>query len=142
MKEKERRLYTKYCLELLGYKCISPSNKTFKFYTGNSSNLPPVIEANFSRCFIKNWNCIMAIVEAIENLDFSKDGYSWELDGEIQYNNEGISVDIENNWCIIYQNLALDPMHIYSSVKAPTKKEAVVKAINEFLILYNETKIT
>lgn len=141
MKEKERRLYTKYCLELLGYKCVTPDDKDFRVYEGSNDNLPDSIDANYNTGFVRNWNCIMTVVEAIENLDFSKDGYSWELDGEIQYNNEGISVDIENNWCIIYQNLALDPIHIYSSVKAPTKKEAVVKAINEFLIYYNEIKV-
>lgn len=90
--------------------------------------------------FHSDWNWIMEVVEAIEKLDFSKTGYSWEDEYGIHYNNEGTSVEIGNNTCFIYENLALDPIHVYVDVKAETKKKAVVQAINSFLIWYNKNK--
>ena len=61
--------------------------------------------------FHSDWNWIMEVVEAIEKL--------------------GHTVDIWNNVCVI--------PHLKKSI-GESKKEAVVEAINQFLIWYNNEK--
>jgi hypothetical protein len=61
--------------------------------------------------FDSDWNWIMEVVDAIEKL--------------------GHTVDIWNNVCVI--------PHLKKSI-GESKKEAVVQAINQFLIWYNENK--
>lgn len=68
--------------------------------------------------FHSDWNCIMAVVEAIEKLGETSTMY-------------GTLVDITTTYIAIGEiaiDLKLVPM---------TKKEAVVEAINQFLIYYN-----
>lgn len=87
--------------------------------------------------FYNDWRLIIEVIENIEKLDFSKSGYSWESDNEKYYNNEGTRVSIEYNECTIYENLALDPIHIYAHVKGKNKHDATTKAIDQFLTWYN-----
>jgi hypothetical protein len=138
--------YNKKCAVFLGYKKVS-EDKDFCFYehpdkglvfqSDNGNMIEYKLLESKSMRFHWEWNWIMAVIDAIESLDFSKTGYSWELDGEIRYNNEGTSVEIENSHCMIYEHLALDPIHIYVRVQADSKLEAVTKAIDQFIDLYN-----
>ena len=123
------------------------SNKLIAEFMG----LKDRIENSFSRggggyaaCqYHKSWGWLMAVVEKIESLDLSEYGYQWEgIDGEIEYNNGSICVEIERNRCWIYMNLSLDPMHTFNEVthrqKFDTKIEAVYAAVVEFIEYYNE----
>jgi hypothetical protein len=71
--------------------------------------------------------------------------YSWEgMDGETNYNFEGISVEIENTRCWIYINLSLDPYWTINektfNIKHETKLQAVYESVVEFIEWYNERK--
>jgi len=66
--------------------------------------------------FDSDWNWIMEVVEAIEKI--------FHIQG----------VEIEGRWCCIKTN-------IFHECRGLTKKEAVVYAINQFLIWYNKNKI-
>lgn len=92
-----------------------------------------------------SWDWLMPVVEKIESLDLSEYGYTWKgIDGEIQYNNGSIYVEIERNRCWIYMNLQLDPPHTFNektyNTKFPTKIEAVYSAVIEFIEYYNTIK--
>lgn len=93
--------------------------------------------------FHRSWDWLMPVVEKIEELDTREQGYRWEEDGEIRYNHEGISVEIENGRCCIYEHLALDPLMFYVDKQAETKLEATYNAVVEFLKwLKDENKVT
>ena len=91
----------------------------------------------------KSWDWLMPVVEKIEFLDLKEYGYQWEgIDGETEYNNGSICVEIEQDRCWIYMNLSLDPFHTFNEktigVEFPTKIEAVYSAVVEFIEYYNE----
>ena len=93
----------------------------------------------------KSWDWLMPVVEKIESLDLSEYGYQWEgIDGETEYNNQSIHVEIERNKCWIYMNLQLDPPHYFNektyNTKFPTKIEATYAAVVEFIEYYNTIK--
>lgn len=93
----------------------------------------------------ESWDWLMPVVEKIESLDLSEYGYTWKgIDGEIQYNNGSIYVEIERNRCWIYMNLQLDPPHTFNektyNTKFPTKIEALYAAVVEFIEYYNTIK--
>ena len=92
--------------------------------------------------FHESWDWLMPVVEKIESLDLSEYGYTWKgIDGETEYNNQSIHVEIERNQCWIYMNLQLDPPHTFnektSHIKFDTKIEAVYAAVVEFIEYYN-----
>jgi hypothetical protein len=121
--------YNKRCAEFLGA-IYSEHAKAWGF--GNAKNIGSkmfhgvmyhnVIEAQrFEKKlkFHSDWNWIMEVVEAIENL----------FDGEVL-------VEISDESCYIgYYKLLYEK---YTTME--TKKEAVVQAINQFLIWYNKNK--
>jgi hypothetical protein len=91
----------------------------------------------------ESWNWLMPVVEKIESLDLKEYGYQWEgIDGEIEYNNGSICVEIEQDRCWIYMNLQLDPFHTFNEktrgISFPTKIEATYAAVVEFIEYYNE----
>jgi hypothetical protein len=93
----------------------------------------------------ESWDWLMPVVEKIEDLDLSEWMYKWEdLEDGIQYNFEGISVEIERNRCWIYVNLALDPMFTINektfNKTYNSKIEATYAAVVEFVEWYNERK--
>ena len=90
----------------------------------------------------ESWDWLMPVVEKIESLDLSEYGYKWEgLDGETEYNNQNICVEIERNQCWIYMNLQLDPVHTINvetfNKKCDSKIDAVYGAVVEFIEWYN-----
>ena len=90
----------------------------------------------------KSWDWLMPVVEKIESLDLKEYGYQWEgIDGEIEYNNGSICVEIEQDRCWIYMKLQLDPFHTFNEktrgISFPTKIEATYAAVVEFIEYYN-----
>ena len=97
----------------------------------------------------RSYEHIMSVVEKIESMDLKNQMYSWEefwgdepgTEPKTRYNFEGLSVEIENNTCMIYANLALDPFWIINEKtlkeKHPTKKEAIFKSVVEFIEWFN-----
>lgn len=91
----------------------------------------------------KSWDWLMPVVEKIESLDLKEYGYQWEgIDGETEYNNGSICVEIEQDRCWIYMNLSLDPFHTFNEksrgIRFPSKIEATYAAVVEFIEYYNE----
>jgi hypothetical protein len=69
-------------------------------------------------CFHSDWNWIMEVIEAIEKL--------------------GFNFNIYHQDCLIEKDKKF--IVVTHATKLKTKKEAVVSAINDFLIWYNENK--
>ena len=63
----------------------------------------------FSKPFNTSWDALMQVVDKLESLDLKDKIYSWESYGEIEFNFEGVEVDISFNRCWITINLQLDP---------------------------------
>ena len=92
--------------------------------------------------FHKDWKLLMPVVEKIESLDLKEYGYKWKgIDGETEYNNGSICVEIEQKNCWIYMNLSLDPMHTLNPIsyqkEYDTKIQATFEAVVEFIEHYN-----
>ena len=116
--------YNKRCAEFLGYKkdtvdgrdVVRIPNKTWSVWSNRfqdyiEDDWYALYEPSFrSLEFHSDWNWIMEVVEAIEKK-------AW-------VNIKGCAVDIST----------------IVNLNAPTKKEAVVQAIDRFLIWYNENK--
>ena len=120
MDNRQKITYTKNCLELLGYKCVTPDDKDFRIYKGENKSLPNMVDANFNDDFLNNWNWIMEIIEKILKdyrtdfyLDFDmpvSDTFTVSIGSDGNYNSNGKSII--------------------------SSKEAVINAINQFLIWY------
>lgn len=111
--------YNKRCAEFLGFKYHEGSEYwTTLLWGGNGFTLRQMR-------FHLDWNWIMEVVEAIEKL-----GYESLTGGsEYYYPEKGMRY---------IQSFIKDDITIYQEAK--TKKEAVVQAINQFLIWYNDTR--
>lgn len=110
------------------------------WYKGTHGGKTPYKENELE--YHKSWDWLMSVVEKIESLDLKEYGYQWVgIDGETEYNNGSICVEIERNRCWIYMNLSLDPMHTLNEnthrMKFGTKIEATYAAVVEFIEYYN-----
>ena len=145
MTQKEIFDYNKNCAEFLGWK---ETSEKFKIdWTGcktkerldrlNKEYIPilekngDVLFSDFSVMdFTKDWNCIMKVVEAIEKLESSEFYMEW-----FWLNETNIA---------LYQRHKQNGSNLWEFIarfsNAKTKKEAVVQAINQFLIYHNENK--
>ena len=126
MTQEEILDYNKLCAEFLGSELKNDGQYNYWTYDHLGFNLMKIsgsawISGNFE--FHSDWNWIMEVVEAIEKLD---DFY----------------VQIEENACYIYDISKFDNEQTNAFIKVDinttSKKEAVVQAINQFLIWYNE----
>jgi hypothetical protein len=106
--------YNKKCADFRGWKDLN--NDSFPEYIDKLGNFYPLKELKFH----SDWNWIMEVVEAIEKLRYL--------------------VVIQSNFCQIQEvgtkENSFSP-RIIAYQEALTKKEAVVQAINQFLIWYN-----
>ena len=145
MTQEEIKEYNKRCAECLGYVNTTPTDKDFNIHENNKGKM---IETNFTNVFIKNWNWIMKVVEKIETTEilldekykkgFLKNSTHGNVIFSITYDNReefkgwlsSVSIELEHPY--IYDSLN------YEISRFKTKKEAVVHAINQFLIWYNE----
>ena len=113
--------YNKRCAEFLGYVNTTPTDKDFNIYENKKGmiigkKIYTMLET-MSMQFQSDWNWVMEVVEAIEKLKFR--------------------VEIKSVSCCIYKNSVLK-FSFYGIKDKSSKKEAVVQAINQFLIWYNE----
>ena len=120
MTQQELLEYNKRCAEFLGY-----TLRENDCYNGDDKL---VAKLSFLQTadlkFHSDWNWIMEVVEAIEKLT-KKDGYGYEI-------------LITNSLCVIEEtNKIFDSNQRFY---AKTRKEAVVGAINQFLIWYEQNK--
>lgn len=127
--------------EFIGWKIDNSFPDKDKVWRSPGNN----IELGTTMKFSQSWDWLMPVIEKIESLDLSEWMYSWEdMDGETNYNFEGISVEIENTRCWIYINLSLDPYWTINektfNIKHETKLKAVYEAVVEFIEWYNERK--
>lgn len=110
MTQQETLEYNKRCAEFMGYKCSING----QYELPNMMTFPPKKKSNLCHTakvccvedmqFHSDWNWIMEVVNTIEKV-------AW-------VNIKGCAVDIST----------------IANLNAPTKKEAVVEAINQFLI--------
>jgi len=115
MTQEEILEYNKRCAEFLGYVNTTPTDKDFNIYENKDGKMLEVM----SMVFHSDWNWIIEVVEAIERIGETSNKY-------------GVLVDITTTHVRIGNflvDLKLTPM---------PKKEAIVQAINQFLIWYNE----
>jgi len=126
MKQKEILEYNKRCAEFLGYINLTPDDKDFDFYEKLDGVLGKMLEPK-SMKFHSDWNWIMEVVEKIQTLD--------KLGGIVM---------IQQGRCKITSRMAGDNS-VYADVShyylhgMKKQKEAVVQAINQFLIWYNDS---
>ena len=119
MNKQEIENYNRLCAEFLGWKNLN--DDSFPEYVNPLGDFYQLKELKFH----SDWNWIMAVVEAIEELDIIASFqieqptiYIWKSSETSTF--EGISIDIFTM----------------------SKKEAVVQAINKFLIWYNNGQRT
>jgi hypothetical protein len=123
MNKEEILDYNRRCADFLGWEITGPG---FPAGYWNDKDFIQFHELKFH----SDWNWIHEVIEAIEKLEFRF---------EIAYN----QVDLE---CMrpdlnrFSYHINLHDCEGYGNDLQLTKKEAVVKAINQFLIWYNENK--
>ena len=137
MTQEEILQYNKLCAEFLGYKYYPYPNKD----TGWRKNKGHLIfgksyylgRTTKHLQFHSDWNWIMEMVEAIEKL--------------YDHPNKEINVDIRPGQIEIFQrpyrlesNDYHEVIYLGDGYINGSKKEAVVEAINQFLIWYNKNK--
>lgn len=118
MNSKQKIIYTKNCLEFLDYKCVSPNDKDFRIYEGKNSVIPSMVDANFNDGFLNNWNWIMEVKDMIQRKFYF--------------------VDILGCGICTIKGIEGKTKNPHISAASDEPKEAVVEAINQFLIWYYE----
>ena len=120
MTQEEILQYNKLCAEFLGFKHHEGSEYwTTMLWGGNGFTLRQMR-------FHSDWNWIMEVVEAIEKLHFNVRMSCTCITIENAFDNDS----------------DLNPIYKFHSIQGEfeTKKEAVVQAINQFLIWYNNER--
>ena len=115
MKEFNLEEYNRLCAEFLGYVNTTPTDKNFNIHEHPESG--KMIETNFDKRFLEDWNWIMVVVEKIETL----------FDGFVLFK-------IEDESCLV-AIMSVQNYNMYTTMA--TKKEAVVLSIWRFLNWYN-----
>ena len=124
MTQEEAIQYNRRCAQCLGVdvdystEVYKDSKSPLRDYINNKPKSEPLL-------FDEDWNWIMWVVEAIEKLGFNTDFYS-----PIQYSTDNFHEF--NIW-----NKPTSDIQGRSKIK----KEAVVQAINQFLISYKQNKL-
>lgn len=142
MTQEEILEYNKRCAEFLGYENTTPTDRDFNIYKNEKgiiigNKIITMIEL-MSAKFHSDWNWIMEVIEKIENL-----GFATKIDHDYCVSNYGCDrCEIDTR-----ENALFDPDE-YEEKEEPivfklvkSKKEAVVYAINEFLIWYEQNKL-
>jgi hypothetical protein len=119
MTQEETLEYNKRCAEVLGYQVMS--EKSFLMYEYPKGTDLSKVWVDAALVFHSDWNWIMEVLQKIEDLNYSV---------------EVCNIGARNYVCYIRSG---GVEAVYSRI-LETKKEAVVQAINQFLIWYNENK--
>ena len=134
MKQEEILQYNKMCAEFLGWEIVENEILTVP----DDCKVKPQIyfPAYQNLLFHSDWNWIMEVVEAIEKLKLPSPSII------------PIRVQIEEKSCRIFKGTWNDSKEGFISVVSYkgnkvqySKKEAVINAINQFLIWYEQNKI-
>ena len=123
MTKEEILEYNKLCAEFLGLELYGPGFPSGYFYKQDYYDFYHFEDLKFH----SDWNWIMMVIEKIQGLGFNTDSYS-PIQG---------SVELEDT---LHEFNIWDKINPEIQGRGKTKKEAVVKAINQFLIWYNENK--
>lgn len=130
MTQQEILEYNKMCAEILGYK--NKGMKNLEMWVSNKT--PNGVNTNELQ-FHLDWNWIMEVVEAIENLKTETSQF------EFYFQPKSVIIKEEKNYSFEKGDggRSSQPLKFNGSVwiTGKTKKEAVVQAINQFLIWYN-----
>ncbi len=117
MTQEEKIEYNENCTKFLGWKYAPKTSIHFpKGVWVDLKGLGHCAEKGLK--FHSDWNWIMEVVEAIEKLGFQFNIY-----------HQDCSIGKDKKFIVVTH-----------ATKVKTKKEAVVHAINQFLIWYNENK--
>lgn len=141
MTEQEIVEYNNRCAKFLGYELITPAMRKYpekwKHSYWEINNKNNVHTSKYVLCmdgylsFHSNWNNIMEMVEAIEKLGFRFEIWKME-DADLH------RVDIlKMGWA---GESVFDSKDGWTKLTHATKKEAIVSAINQFLIWYENDK--
>lgn len=132
MTQEEILDYNRRCAEFLGFKYKNQAKFWAIYPLDNNSYLRQLGYVRMDNLkFHSDWNWIMEVVEAICREGFRK--YSCS--------NEEHSRCVFTDMSILYQNHEFGGGNIIAdSGKQKTEKEAVLQAINQFLIWYNSQK--
>jgi hypothetical protein len=135
MNNKEILEYNKRCAEFLGYKVITERPYDGAITVQEGCNNPSFLHDRMPDeswyvypKFDSDWNWIMEVVEAIEKL----------------YEGNAYCVQIKQDNCHIFVNTQFSLAYnkfVNIFERDISKKEAVVKAINQFLIWYEKNKL-
>lgn len=118
MTQKEILEYNKRCAEFLEWE-LQPITALHNFREGSWKGKNGI--NHFDLKFHSDWNWMMEVVKAIEKLGYVSSIYKNGVE-----HCSGFLKDKEVSWIVLS--------------KALVKEEAVVQAINKFLIWYNENK--
>jgi hypothetical protein len=137
MKEFNIKEYNKLCAEFLGYVNTTPTDKDLNIYEyPNGEGLlvsgkhRKMLETNFGLEFTTDWNWIMEIVNIIETKTFDcKHTLQWEYDNREEFKG------YKSYWFTLLQKDEI--LSFLKDVRFNTRIEAVVNAIYQFLIYYN-----
>ena len=152
MTEQETLEYNKRCAEFLGWKETTEQFKidwvgckTKERLDRLNKQYIPILEKNGDVLFPdfnvinfhEDWNWIMEVVDAIEKL-----GYQFDITGnEVGVNSNIMTMEnISTGGTMNSYNRSYYPTIISICEEEYSKKEAVVQAINQFLIWYNNEK--
>ena len=125
MTQEEILEYNKRCAYFLDWKYIEDGDI---WNPGISYNYSFIYTDNLQ--FHSDWNWIMEVVEAIEKLEFAT-----KIDHDYCISNHGCDrCEIDTKQNALFQDEDREEPIVFVLTK--TKKEAVVQAINQFLIWY------
>ena len=138
MTQKEILQYNRMCAEFLGYKNLTPDDKDFNIYENEKGmiigNKIYTLLETMSMRFHSDWNWIMEVVEAIE-IKFPIFTLQWEYDDREEFSENGKYLA---DWFTLYPK---DEILVgLSDLRSNSRQEAVVHAINQFLIWYEQNK--
>jgi len=147
MTKEEILKFNKLCAEFLGWKKFNGLNMRYKdSYETNKVNFGEMVYFKHDLKFHSDWSWIMEVVEAIEKLKlgnvkipvtFSSMHTITRTEIE-EYYDATVVFNIIHSDCTIDIVGTMRLRNDFIEIKSlPTKKEAVVEAINQFLTWYN-----
>lgn len=142
MKEQEILEYNKRCAEFMGLKRgwwnyqekpLTEDKKQWLDIDGKTF-LGTSVYCDKDLQFHSDWNWIMEVVEKIE-VNFPKYTLEWEYDDREEFSEEG---KYKAYWFTLMPKDEI--CKELSDLRSQSRKEAVIQAINKFLIWYNKNK--
>jgi len=124
--------FNKRCAEFLGYVNTTPTDKDFNIYEKKGGEVGNLIEP-MSMKFHSDWNWIMEVVEAIEKI-LTPNNFCTMF--EVEMSTDSCEIKMHTQVAMAFEEISDSFDDI--ETRENTRKEAVVSAINQFLIWYSE----